>query len=382
VATSISTAEEAPVKRRRRPYADPALVGLIRMPDRQISPVRALVGRVLVAAGALLATASIVYFGRDGYLDGNSDSPISFGDAIYYATVSLSTTGYGDIVPVTDTARLWTTLAITPLRLLFLIVLVGTTVELLTERSRQAFRIDRWRRHAHDHVVVIGYGTKGRAAVQTLRGHGPGSRPSPGAGPDVVVVDTDRDRLDAATAHGLVAVHGDATRSGVLQLAGVPRAAGVVVATNRDDTAVLVTLTARQLAPSVRIVVAVREAENVRLLRQSGANSVVVSAETAGRLLGMATRTPAVVDAVEDLLTPRAGPGVGERVVADSEVGSSPQQLGDVVLAVIRSGELHHCNAPAVQRLQPGDRLVHLRNTNQSLAGTPDNDGQEPQWRA
>jgi voltage-gated potassium channel len=382
VATGTSTTEEAPVKRRRRPYADPALVGLIRMPDRQISPVRALASRVLVAAGALLATASIVYFGRDGYIDGNSDSPISFGDAIYYATVSLSTTGYGDIVPVTDTARLWTTLAITPLRLLFLIVLVGTTVELLTERSRQAFRIDRWRRHARDHVVVIGYGTKGRAAVQTLRSHGPGSRRGAGPEPAAVVVDTDRDRLDAATAQGLVAVHGDATRSSVLQLAGVPRAAGVVVATNRDDTAVLVTLTARQLAPSVRIVVAVREAENVRLLRQSGADSVVVSAETAGRLLGVATRTPAVVDAVEDLLTPVAGPAIGERVIADSEVGSSPHQLGDVVLAVIRSGELHHCDAPAVQRLQPGDRLVHLHNTNRRLARPHETDAQGTERRS
>jgi voltage-gated potassium channel len=121
------------------------------------------VWRFLIAAGALLATALIVYVGRDGYVDNGSETPISFGDAVYYATVSLSTTGYGDIVPVTDAARLWTTLVITPLRLVFLIVLVGTTVELLTERSRQAFRIDRWRRRVRDHTVVVGYGTKGRA---------------------------------------------------------------------------------------------------------------------------------------------------------------------------------------------------------------------------
>jgi voltage-gated potassium channel len=345
------------------------------VPDRGVSPVRALVWRVLVAAGALLATASIVYVGRDGYVDGNSDTPISFGDAIYYATVSLSTTGYGDIVPVTDTARSWTTLAITPLRILFLIVLVGTTVELLTERSRQAIRIDRWRRHIRDHVVVVGYGTKGRAAVQTLRSNGSSDRD----GPDIVVVDTDRDRLDAAIAEGLVAVHGDATRSEVLQLAGVHLASGVVVATNRDDTAVLVTLTVRELASSVRIVAAVREVENLRLLRQSGADSVVVSAETAGRLLGMATRTPAVVDAVEDLLTPRAGLAIGERPLVDAEIGTSPQQVDDVVLAVIRAGQMHHCDAAVVQRLRPGDRLVHLRNTNQSPSSSPQRNGHLPE---
>ena len=77
---------------------------------------------------------------------------MSLGDAFYYSTVSLSTTGYGDIVPVTPQARLLTTVVITPLRLLFLIVLVGTTVELLTERSRQAVRIERWSSRVRNHT--------------------------------------------------------------------------------------------------------------------------------------------------------------------------------------------------------------------------------------
>jgi voltage-gated potassium channel len=332
------------------------------MPNAGGSPVRALVWRLLVAVGALLATALIVYFGRDGYLDNSSDTPISVGDAVYYATVSLSTTGYGDIVPVTDAARLWTTLVITPLRLVFLIVLVGTTVELLTERSRQAFRIDRWRRRVHEHTVVVGYGTKGRAAVETLLGDG--DDPA-----DIVVVDTDRSRLDAASAQGLVTVTGDATRSSVLRIAGVDRATAIVVATNRDDTAVLVTLTARQLAPNVRIVAAVRESENRRLLRQSGADSVVVSAETAGRLLGMAATTLNVVDVVDDLITPDTGLVIGERPAEDSEVGDSPRHLSDIVLGVIRADTLHRVDAAAVDALEPGDRLVYVRKT--SLDGHP-----------
>jgi voltage-gated potassium channel Kch len=131
---------------------------------------------------------------------------------------------------------------------------------------------------------------------------------------DIVVVDTDRSRLDAASAQGLVTVTGDATRSSVLRIAGVDRAAAIVIATNSDDTAVLVTPTARQLAPNVRIVAAVRESENRRLLRQSGADSVVVSAETAGRLLGMATTTPNVLDVVDDLITPHTGLVIGGAV--------------------------------------------------------------------
>jgi voltage-gated potassium channel len=338
----------------RRPLADPSLVGLIRMPDTSASPVVSLLRRLAIAFGALAAAALVVYFSGDGYVDNNSSTPISLGDAFYYATVSLSTTGYGDIVPVTPEARLLTTVVITPLRLLFLIVLVGTTVELLTERSRQSVRIERWRSRVRDHTVVVGYGTKGRAAVETLLGDG--AEPK-----DIVVVDTDRTRLDQASALGLVTVTGNATRSSVLRIAGLQQASAIIVATNRDDTAVLVTLTARELAPDVRIVAAVRESENVHLLRQSGANSVIVSAETAGRLLGMATTTPSVVDVVEDLLTPDAGFAISERPVEESEVGGSPRHLPDIVLGVVRGDNLFRVDASAVDALERGDRLLYVR---------------------
>jgi voltage-gated potassium channel len=337
-------------------------VGLLRMPESTVSPLRSLLQRLAIAVGALVATALIVYFGRDGYLDNNNDDGISLLDAFYYSTVSVSTTGYGDIVPVSDAARLWTTVVVTPLRLIFLITFVGTTVELLTERSRQSFQIQRWRARVRDHTVVVGFGTKGRAAVETLLGEG--AEPT-----NIVVVDTDRTQLDAASALGLVTVTGNATRSSVLRIAGVPQASAIVIATNRDDTAVLVTLTAREMAPKIRIVASVRESENVHLLRQSGANSVIVSAETAGRLLGAATTTPSVVDVIEDLLTPEAGFAISERPVEESEVGGSPRHLADIVLGVVRDGELNRVDASAVDALERGDRLLYVRK-----ATPPDED--------
>ncbi|HEY0814146.1 MAG TPA: potassium channel family protein [Pseudonocardia sp.] len=324
------------------------------MPDPRRSPRVALLRRLTMALGALVLTALIVYFGRDGYRDSGSAAPLSLADAFYYATVSVSTTGYGDIVPVSDTARLITTLVITPLRLIFLITFVGTTVELLTERSRQSFMIQRWRARVRDHTVVIGYGTKGRAAVETLLGEG-------AAPTGIVVVDTDQNQLDAASAIGLVTVTGNATQSSVLRTAGVPLAKAVVVATHRDDTAVLVTLTARQLAPDIRIVASVRESENAHLLRQSGASSVIVSAETAGRLLGAATITPLVVEVIEDLLTPDAGFAISERDVEPSEVDGSPRHLADIVLGVVRAGELHRVDSSVVDSLETGDRLLYVR---------------------
>ncbi|QFZ16833.1 potassium channel family protein [Saccharothrix syringae] len=330
-----------------------SLVGVIRMPDAGQSPVRAIVKRVIGATAALTAAVLIVYLGRDGYRDVNEDG-LSLLDAVYYATVSLSTTGYGDITPVSSSARMVNVLVITPLRVLFLIVLVGTTLEVLTERSRQALRIQKWRVKVRDHVVVIGYGTKGRSAVSALMGDGV----DPG---HIVIVDTSQEALDAASAIGLVTVHGSGTSNDVLRVAGVPRARAVVVAANRDDTAVLVTLTARELAPKAQVVASVRERENEHLLRQSGADSVVVSSETAGRLLGMATATPSVVDMVEDLLTPDAGLSIAERDVEPTEIGGSPRHLPDIVLGVVRDGTLYRVDAPEADAVEAGDRLLYVK---------------------
>lgn len=333
--------------------ASHSLVGVIKMPDQAQSPVRAIVKRVIGASAALLLAVLIVYLDRDGYRDVNEDG-VSLLDSFYYATVSLSTTGYGDITPASSSARLVNVLVITPLRVLFLIVLVGTTLEVLTERSRQALRIQKWRRVVRDHVVVVGYGTKGRSAVAALLGDGvePGS---------IVVVDTVQESLDAASAIGLVTVHGSGTRNDVLRVAGAARARAIVVAPNRDDTAVLITLTARELAPKAQIVASVRERENEHLLKQSGADSVVVSSETAGRLLGMATATPTVVAMVEDLLTPDAGLAIAERDVEPGEVGGSPRHLSDIVLGVVRGGTLYRVDAPEADAIEPGDRLLYVK---------------------
>ena len=118
---------------------------------------------------------------------------------------------------------------------------------------------------------------------------------------DIVVVDENPAALERAKSAGLVTVRGSATDSEVLRLASAQHAKAIIVATNRDDSAVLVTLTARELAPKAKIIAAVREAENQHLLEQSGADSTVVTSETAGRLLGIAVQTPSVVEMMEDL---------------------------------------------------------------------------------
>ena len=336
---------------------DSALVEFLHIPEKFVSPVRRIARRLIYAALVLGTAVLVVYLERDGYRDIDSETTtLSLLDCVYYATVSLSTTGYGDITPVTDHARLMNVLLITPLRVLFLIVLVGTTVETLTTASRQALKIQRWRSNVRNHTIVVGYGTKGRTAVAAMIGDG-----VPPA--EIVVVDTDQTSLERASTAGLVTVRGDANKSDVLRLAGAQHAKAIVVATDSDPVAVLVTLTARELAPEAKIIAAVREAENRHLLLQSGADSVVVSSDTAGRLLGLATSKPSVVEMIEDLLTPHEGFAIAEREVEPKEIGGSAKHLTDIVLGVVRDGKLLRVDGPEADALEDMDRLLYVRST-------------------
>lgn len=340
------------------PAGDPAAPPPLKFPERRFSPIRNIGVRILIAVGALVITTVLVYTERDCYRDLDEMGGLSWTDALYYATVTLSTTGYGDITPVCESARLVNVVFITPLRFIFLIVLVGTTIEVLTQRTREQLRSNRWRNNVNDHTVIIGYGVKGRAAARSLVDAGtPRSQ--------IVVVAADRSAVDEATRDGFVGVIGDGRREDVLRDAAIERAQRIVVATDEDDTTILVTLTARRLSPHATIVAAVREAQNTDILRQSGANNIVPTAESAGRLMGLSLLSSTAGELMEDLLDSGRGLEVVERDITREELGLSPAELdasGQIVLAVIRNGTAHRFDTNTINRLEPGDRLVVIRH--------------------
>lgn len=327
----------------------------VEFPGRPHGPVRNILLRIGVAAGLILFVALLTYAGRDGYVDPEDDS-ISLLDAFYYSTVSITTTGYGDVRPASDSARLLTTLLVTPARILFLILLVGTTLEILAQRSRDAYRRSRWRRTLNDHIIICGFGVKGRSALRTLLDKGVRCE-------DVVVIDESGAARERATGAGLTVVCGSAASTDVLRHAGIEDARSIIVAVNRDDTAVLVTLTARELNPKATIVAAVREEENVHLLRQSGATSVITSADAAGRLLGFAVQQPEIAEVLEDLMRVGQGLDIVEHEVGDEDGGSlRALPIDGPVVAVVRGEDLLRFDDRRARTVEPGDRVVYLRS--------------------
>ena len=323
----------------------------VRLPRTRRSPLLAVGLRIGFAASLVVFVAIVVLLGRDGYLD-DGGGPISLLDAFYYASVTVTTTGYGDITAVSDGARFAAIALITPARIVFLILVVGTTVEVLTNRSRELLLIRRWRRRVNDHYVICGFGSTGASAAADLVRRGVPRD-------TIVVVDIAPEAAARATAEGFVAIVGDVTKSDVLHNAAIEDAKAVVVAPNRDDTAVLTTLTVRELNTTAHIVASGREQENLHLLRQGGADEVIDATAAVGRMLGIATRSPAAIGVLDELL--EAGSGIEFTEVACDLPTDAPElPEGAFLVTVVRGGR--HLRPDAAGAPLPGDRLVVLND--------------------
>lgn len=338
--------------------AQGSLIDRVRFPRPSRSPLAQITRRILFAIGLVVFVAAVVLLSRDGYVDGGTGDAIGVLDALYYASVTVTTTGYGDISAVSTGARLAATILILPARILFLILVVGTTVEVLTDQSRQDMLTRRWRKKVQNHYIICGHGSTGQAVVRDLFSRGV----SPN---DIVVVDIDAEAVELGTRQGMVGIVGDASKTEVLRQAGVETAEAAIVVPNRDDTAVLIVLTAREMNPKIHIVAGGRERENLHLLRQGGADEVVDATAMLGRMLGLGTFAPTAVEVLDDLLD--AGTGM-ELVQIPPELSDSSLHVPDDVtlVAIVRGGQRLRPDQVDLEHLHSTDQLVVLRESQQS----------------
>jgi len=315
-------------------------------------PLRAILQRVGLAFALILLVAIVTYLTKSGFANyPKSNEPLTFIDALYFSAVSVTTTGYGDIVPVTQGARLENILLVTPARILFLVLLVGTTLEVLAERSRFLFRLRNWQKDLHDHIVVCGFGIKGRSALEYLRKQ-EGDIPA-------VAIDQDSGALEAANAMDITGILGSSYDTEILKAAMVDAAKTVVIALSSDENTVLTILRVRELNPEATIVASCREQSNTELLTSAGADQVIISSSSAGRILGMSAEAPDAAEVINDLLTFGAGLDIDERVIAvDGESPSS--NVAETVVAIIRSGEVIRPGEPGFSPTKVDDRVVFV----------------------
>ena len=322
---------------------------LVRRPAR--SPEATLLMRVLLMAVLILSVFAVFLLDRDGLRD-NTDGHVSIVDVIYFTMITISTVGYGDIVPVSATARLIDAFFVTPIRVFVWLIFIGTAYQLLIQRLLEEWRMTRLQRDLADHVIVCGYGHSGSIAAAELLQRG-------WSGERITVIDQDADVLQRAAAAGFIGLHGDASSEELLKVAGVARARAVIVSVGRDDTTVLIVLTLREISKQVRVVASVGEQENSKLVRSSGADVIVSPPRFGGYLLADAVTSHGTVEFLSEMLTYHGDHQMVEREAAPHEVGRIARELdGTLVVEVHRAGRRLGGWNHRELRIEAGDRLL------------------------
>ena len=316
----------------------------------------AIVWRVAALFGLIFLMIAVHWFEREGLKD-NLDGHVSFLDVVYFTMISATTTGYGDIVPVSDNTRMFDALVVTPIRMFLLLIFVGSAYLFVARRSWEKFIMKRIQRTLHDHIVIAGYGTKNRRAIAELIALGTDPK-------EIVVIDSNPVCVEKAEERGLTVVEADATRDQTLRAVHLERARLLIISAGRDDTSILICLTARHLAPELRISIAINEEDNEAPARRAGADVVVNPFDFAGLLLATSHTGQHIADYLGDLASREGKVQLIERPVEPHEVGRSLKDLeGAVALRVIRDGKFYGFWRAQARKLQPGDVIMEIRPT-------------------
>ncbi|MBX3118549.1 MAG: potassium channel family protein [Fimbriimonadaceae bacterium] len=321
-------------------------------------PWRALLNRLLLVTALLIVAWVLLWVERDGLRD-NGGAELGAMDVLYFAVVTVTTLGYGDIVPVSPEARAMVAFGITPLRVLIWLLLLSTAYELTLRKSIEKIEMRKLKRSLKNHIVICGFGVKGRSAMLELleRGVAPES---------IIVIDSEPMAIAEANRMGANAFLGNAASEDMLRDVAIDKASEAIVVPNNDEACVLICLTIRELAPTVKIRAAARQDENVKLIERCGADTVIAPSVSAGRLLASATIAPLATGIIEELLAHGQGADLVDHAITEAELGLTLRQIQtqrDWQILAVRTaeGKMLSFSDAVNRKLELGDKVVAFR---------------------
>lgn len=318
--------------------------------------------RKFVWSGSILL--AILVIGSTGYwfIGGRQNSVL---DVLYMTFITITTIGFGEVIDLSANpgGRLFTIfIAISGIGLMAYIAtnLTALIVEGELTNSFRRRQMEKKAKNTREHYIICGVGAVGIHIAGELTA----------TGRSVVMVDTNQDNLEKALAQfpGNAVIEGDATDDGVLLKAGVEKARGVFAVTGNDNDNLVVSLSARQLNPALRVVVRCEDTKNSEKMRKSGADAVVSPTLIGGMRMASEMIRPTVVSFLDVMLRDREqNLRIEELKVPAHFAGKTLVSLNlknhhSLLLLAVRAGESWEYNPPDDYVIPAGSRLVFMIN--------------------
>lgn len=315
--------------------------------------------KLLVALGALLF---IVTAGTGGYrLLGEGDPSLL--DCLYMTIITVTTIGYGEIIDLSGNpaGRVFTMLLAASGIGVMTYMLVNVTAFVVEGRLNETFRrrkMEKKVRELKGHFIVCGLAGTSRYILQELRTTGR---------PHVLIV-RDLDEVDRGSEEekGLLCIEGESTDSDTLIRAGIERARGLFAVTGDDNQNLVISLTARELNPEVRVIARCEAMKDAERMKKAGADAVVSPTYIGGLRMASEMLRPSVVTFLDVMLRKDGGdlrieelsvPGtLAGRPLSDLDLG----RFDHLLLLALRVGASWHYNPSRDQVLREGDTLIFM----------------------
>jgi len=321
---------------------------------------------LLVPLVAILSILLIAFF---GYIFIEGLSPLK---SLYLLVITLATIGYGDVVPVTDAGRIFTicmilsafTVGVYAIGKISAFFVEGELSKLLKQRKMNK-ELD----SMNDHYIVCGYGKTGKRVLDDLLSKGL----------KVVIIESNTERNEKIKEiynKKFIHIDGDATNDDILLLAGIARAKILISVLSTDAENLFVTLSAKDLNHSVKVITRVDETTSAEKFKKAGADFIVSPIEIAtDRIISIATTSSDFfsfidfAEAKEELKEYKFGlveiNDESDLVNKTYREANIPQRTNLVVIGFYSSSNELQVNPTADNRIQSGDRLLVFGNESQ-----------------
>ena len=242
--------------------------------------------------GICIALAIVIASGVSGYVIIEGWRPF---DALYMTVITLSSVGFMEVRPLSDTGRTFTVLLILcgsgiliyAVSLITAFIVEGELTDVMRRRKMNK-KIDR----LDDHFIVCGADRTGQYAVEELLK----------TKRDFVVIEDKPETIQELEKQGVLCIEGNATHDAVLLRAGIQKARGLITSLHSDAENLFVVITAKRLNPSLRVIAKAVEEESEQKIRMVGADGVVMPDFIGGLRMVSEMVRPSVVSFLDIML--------------------------------------------------------------------------------